>query len=362
MERNMEASVLHQREKTNLEAPAVDVIIPVFRPDARLTGLLRMLLDQSVRPAHILLVNTERELLDLHLLDGFTVTEISGKEFHRGESDGSFCPNHRQNPDSGEKTDMQPTIWLLHIRKEEFDHGGTRHMAASLLHGERILFLTQDVLPANRYLIERLLAPFENPQVCAAYARQLPRADCKEVERYSRKFNYPPQSRIKTDEDLQTMGIKTFFCSNVCAMYRRSAYEEAGGFERHTIFNEDMIFAGKLIQSQKAIAYCADAEVVHSHNYNGIQQFHRNFDLGVSQAEHPEIFSCARSESEGMRLIEESAKYLIRKGKPWLIISLIWQSCCKYLGYRLGKSYRRLPDALVRRFSMNKAYWERGGN
>ena len=51
----------------------------------------------------------------------------------------------------------------------------------------------------------------------------------------------------------------------------------------------------------KAVAYCAEAVVLHSHNYTGIQQFKRNFDLGVSQADHPEIFQAARSESEGIR-------------------------------------------------------------
>jgi len=360
MEQKGEASVSDREEKTGLTDVTVDVIIPIYKPDERLTGLLRMLLCQSVRPGQILLVNTERELLDPHLLDGFAITEAPERASCLGEREKSFSPTDRPEAVPEKETEKQLVIRLMHIQKEAFDHGGTRHMAASMLHGDRILFLTQDALPTNRFLIERLLVPFENPQVCAAYARQLPRQDCKELERYSRSFNYPPQSRIKTDEDLQTMGIKAFFCSNVCAMYRRSAYEELGGFERHTIFNEDMIFAGRLIQSQKAIAYCADAEVIHSHNYSGIQQFHRNFDLGVSQAEHPEIFSCVHSESEGVLLIEKSAKYLIRKRKPWLLVSLVWQSGCKYLGYCLGKNYRRLPLSLVRRCSMNKNYWEQG--
>lgn len=42
-------------------------------------------------------------------------------------------------------------------------------------------------------------------------------------------------------------------------------------------------------------------EVVHSHNYSVKQQFHRNFDLAVSQTAHPEIFEQVSSEAEGMR-------------------------------------------------------------
>ena len=50
-----------------------------------------------------------------------------------------------------------------------------------------------------------------------------------------RNFNYPEQSKIKTKADLETLGIKTFFCSNVCAAYNRKIFDELGGFVKHTI-------------------------------------------------------------------------------------------------------------------------------
>lgn len=76
-----------------------------------------------------------------------------------------------------------------------------------------------------------------------AYARQLPKNDCHIVEQYTRQFNYPEQSRVNTKADIPTLGIKTFFCSDVCAAYRRDLFEELGGFESPVIFNEDMFFA-----------------------------------------------------------------------------------------------------------------------
>ncbi len=299
----------------------IEVIIPVYRPGTELRRLLKMLMCQTLKPSRILLVNTGKELFDEQCLEGIDRTEV------------------------------------IHIKKEEFDHGGTRHMAAMMLRGAFLLFLTQDAVPADEHLIEALYRPFANERVCAAYARQLPAEDCSILEQYTRRFNYGEMSRVKTAEDLPELGIKTFFCSNVCAMYRRSAYEELGGFERHTIFNEDMIFAGKLIQNGKAVAYCADARVIHSHNYSGRQQFHRNFDLGVSQAEHPEIFGGVRSESEGIRMVKQTASYLLRIRRPWLIPVLVWQSGCKFAGYRLGKSYRKLPARVIRACTMNQEYW-----
>lgn len=300
---------------------SVDVIIPVYKPDKKLERLLDMLSRQSVPVQRIILMNTgvrefPKRLLRIH----------PGIEFHQ-------------------------------VDKEEFDHGGTRHRAAGFSTAEYLLYMTQDAVPKDEYLVEHLAEAFLTPEVKAAYARQLPADRCSELERYVRSFNYPPQGRIKTKKDLPQMGIKAFFCSNVCAMYEKKTYEELGGFTRHTIFNEDMIYAGGLIKAGYAIAYVEKARVVHSHNYNGRQQFCRYFDLAVSQAEHPEIFGGVSSEDEGVRMVIKTAGHCIRIGKPWLIISLIIQSGCKYIGYRLGKNYRRLPQRVILKCTANRNYW-----
>ena len=119
-----------------------------------------------------------------------------------------------------------------------------------------------------------------------------------------------------------------------------------------------MIFAGVLIQNNYAVAYAANAAVIHSHNYTAMQQFHRNFDLGVSQADHPEIFEKIRSEGEGLRLVKNTAGWLCAQGKPWLVVGLIWNSGWKYLGYLLGKRYKKLPRKFILWCSMNKNYWK----
>ena len=142
-------------------------------------------------------------------------------------------------------------------------------------------------------------------------------------------------------------------------MYRAETYRRLGGFEKKTIFNEDMIFAGKIILNGGGIAYVPEARVIHSHNYGNMEQLRRNFDLAVSQAEHPEIFALASSESEGMKLVKQTACYLIKSGHPWLIPELIIKSGFKFIGYRLGKAYQKLPRGLVKWLSMNKSYWEK---
>ena len=302
---------------------SVDIIIPTYRPDETVVYLIKKLLKQTY-PIH-----------EIHIID--TETGIFPKELKN----------------------LSDKIRISKIKPEQFDHGGTRHEGAMQSHADIIVYMTQDAMPVNEYLVEELVKAFDNEKIAAAYARQLPNSKCNVIERYTRSFNYPEQSRIKSLEDLETLGIKTYFCSDVCAAYRKSVYESLGGFEEKTIFNEDMIMAAKIIQSGGLVKYVAEAKVIHSHNYNCKQQFQRNFDLAVSQVEHPEVFQNIKSESEGMRLVKNTMIYLIKIKKPWLIIKLILQSGFKYMGYCLGKKYCQLPMWLIKKCTMNQRYWEK---
>ena len=193
--------------------------------------------------------------------------------------------------------------------------------------------------------------------MAASYARQLPGDDAGAVERFTRQFNYPPESRIKSAADIPELGIKTYFCSNVCAAYRRDIYERQGGFPKRAIFNEDMIYAAGCIQAGYRIAYTAQAKVIHSHQYTNKVQFRRNFDLGVSQAEHPEIFRGVPSESEGIKLVKRTAVYLRENGKSREILPMCVTSIYKFFWYKLGKHYKRLSFRRIMKYTMNREYW-----
>lgn len=284
----------------------VDILIPTYRPGPEFAELLRRLAGQHYPLHQVLITNTEQEYWD--------------------PSWETILPGCR----------------VRHIRKEEFNHGGTRRQMAAASGADIFVCMTQDALPADQELLDNLVKAFDHPRVKAAYARQLPRKDSSLLESLTRTFNYPAESRVKTKDDLKTLGIKTFFCSDVCAAYERTTYLELGGFPEHVNFNEDMIFASRIIEAGYGVAYVAEARVIHSHNYTGRQQFHRNYELAVSQAEHPEVFAQYPSEGEGMRLVKQTAGAVCRKGKPWLLFPLAWQSACKYIGYRMGKRKKRI--------------------
>ncbi|MDE6902202.1 MAG: glycosyltransferase family 2 protein [Lachnospiraceae bacterium] len=303
-----------------------DIIIPVYKPDGKFLTLIEKLGKQSVLPNRIIIMNTEQKYYD-RLIYGT-----------------SFQKEHRD-------------MVVKHLSRREFDHGRTRNRGVQYSDTDFFIMMTQDAVPADEYLVERLLEQLGKENVAVAYARQLAAEDSSEIEKYTRNFNYPEQSKIKTKADLETLGIKTFFCSNVCAAYNRKIFDALGGFVKHTIFNEDMIYAARAVEAGYGIAYTAEARVVHSHDYSNRKQFQRNFDLGVSQAQHPEVFAAYPSESEGIRLVRQLIRHLRESGHRSQIPRVMMQSGARYIGYQLGRHYRALPDKMVVRMSNNREYW-----
>ncbi len=306
----------------------VDVIIPTYKPDYSLFTLIDDLEKQSFSPSKIIIMNTEEKYWN------------------------ELTANNPENP-----LEKYDNIIIRHIKKADFDHGETRNQGVLLSDADLFLMMTQDAFPKDKMLLANLAKAFDDPDVAAAYARQYPKSDCNLAERYSRKFNYPNESVKKTQSDVPKLGIKTYFCSNVCAMYRRDVYNIIGGFTHKTIFNEDMVYAGNACQKGYAIMYVPQAGVIHSHNYTCMQQFHRNFDLGVSQTEHPEIFGGIKSETEGKKMVRQTIDHFRHIGKSYLIPHYVVMCGFRWLGYKLGRNYTKLPKGLRIACSLNKEYW-----
>ncbi len=310
----------------------IDVCIPVFKPDDKLLHLIEMLNKQSFSVNKVILLNTEeayfQSWIDTYAPD--------------------FSASHRN-------------VLVHHITQEEFDHGRTRNQARSFCDAdtEIIVYMTQDAIPADAQMIAALVEPLMEHDADISYARQIPAEKADVAECFTRAFNYPDQSQMKQKDDLGTMGIKTYFCSNVCAAYKRRTFEHYGTFEDKTIFNEDMIFAAKVIDNGGTVAYAAGAKVIHSHHYSNMQQLKRNFDLAVSQVEHPEVFQKVSSESEGVRYVKAAYVYFRNARKTLRIIPFVITCVYKYIGFWLGHRYRKLSDTFIMRCTMNQNYWRK---
>lgn len=301
----------------------VDLVIPIYKPDEQFYELIRRLENQTVKIGKIFLMHTE---------DGKSISSV---------------------------LDQYNNIIEITVPFSSFDHGKTRDEAIRKSSADIVVCMTQDALPANKEMLEALIKPLEDEKIALAYARQMPRKDSRITEKFIRNFNYPAENKRKSIADVGKLGIKTFFCSNVCAAYKREVYLQTGGFECHVPLNEDMLYAMKCMKDGRDIFYSADAKVIHSHNYTYKQQFKRNFDIAVSQAQHAEDFDNISSEKEGIRLVRSMVIYLMKRGKAWYIPYFAGECVAKYLGFYLGKRYKRLPLSMVKKCSLDARFWER---
>ncbi|MCR5847349.1 MAG: glycosyltransferase family 2 protein [Lachnospiraceae bacterium] len=306
--------------------PTVDVIIPAYKPGESFIKLVEMLEKQTYPINRIIVMNTEEQYYT------------------------SLMYNHPLDK-------AYDNIHVTHISKKEFNHGRTRRDGVFRSEADIFVMMTDDAVPKNEEMIERLINPLITEKAVVSYARQVAKRSSNEIEKFTRNFNYPRKSVLKGEADVKEMGIKAYFCSNVCAAYNREVYDKLGGFEEYIIFNEDMVYAAHAIKTGYKIAYTANAEVIHSHDYGNIALFKRNFDLGVSQSDHPEIFKSVSSVGEGKKLISRTIAHLKKRKKSILIPKLIINSGFKYLGYRLGYMYEFLPKWLVKKCSSLPEYW-----
>jgi len=310
------------RGTTARRTPTTALVVPTLNPGDNFRAWIESVKQQTVKPDRVLVVDsssTDRTVV-LALEAGFEVQ----------------C-----------------------IRRDQFSHGGTRQAIVNRLPKcEIILFLTQDAILSRPDSLKRLLAPFSDPRVGAAYGRQEPVPGAGPIESHARLFNYPDRSHRLSKQDIPYLGIKTSFISNSFAAWRRSALVEIGGFPKHTIQNEDAYAASKLIMSGYKIAYCAEATVHHSHRYSYWQEFRRYFDIGVFHARESWIRkSFGNADGEGTRFVRSEMSFLTRCN-PLLIPSAIIRTGLKLLGFKLGCVERRLPVCSKRIFSTNKRYWQ----
>ena len=135
-----------------------------------------------------------------------------------------------------------------------------------------MVFMTQDAVPADEFLVEKLVeslllkedqvsarvqqnamevtgtekSAVKDCLVAVAYARQLPKSDCHIVEQYTRQFNYPEQSCVKTKADIPTLWeSKRFSVQMSVTAYRRVFSLKNLGDLSLGYFYEDMFFASK---------------------------------------------------------------------------------------------------------------------
>lgn len=249
---------------------------------------------------------------------------------------------------------------VVTIDPSEFNHGLTRQQGVKMApEADVVVFLTQDAILADEWAIGNLVACFQEARVGAAYGRQLPHQGATPLEAYARLCNYPEQGRVKSIAHAEELGIKTAFISNSFAAYRCSVLKAIGGFPSNTILGEDMYVAAKMILANWQVAYCAEAQVYHSHAYSLLQEGKRYFDIGVFQSREKWIRkSFGQAEGQGVKFVISELAYLWNHGHRLMIPEAVVRTIIKYAGYKLGLVEEKIPIGIKGQLSMHSKYWK----
>jgi len=305
----------------------VSLIIPTLNGERWLDDLLFALERQTLMPHEILLIDS-------------------------GSTDGTLGIARRY-------MSRYSFIRLYEIKQEDFDHGGTRTMAARQTAGDILLFMTQDAVPTDNKAVELLIRSFEdNTKVAASYGRQLPAKDATLFGEHLRAFNYPDKSQLRCRQDWELYGFKTVFISNSFAAWRRDLLMEQGYFPEQLLFGEDTVALAKMLEKGYYVAYVSEATVRHSHNYSIAQDFKRYFDIGVlheTQAKH--LLQNGGPAGAGRKYVLSELAMIAEKKKYYLLPEAFIRNLCKFIAYKAGRRFNMLPGNCPARLSMNPSWW-----
>ena len=221
------------------------------------------------------------------------------------------------------------------ISRNQFSHSLTREMMARQSTADIIVFISQDIKIYRNDWLYYLTKDICNGECEAAYSRQI--AEKRNIEKYTREKNYGTKSFIKSKQDLDTMGLNTFFFSDASSAIKKEIFEKLNYYDgKHFSSNEDQYIAHKLIMSGYRIKYCADSEVIHSHDFNFMSLFKRYQDTGEFYRAEPYMNTYGtNSAGAGM------AKYVLKRiiqDKNWeAAIEYIPNMTARFLGMKIKK-------------------------
>lgn len=240
-----------------------------------------------------------------------------------------------KSKDNSEKILRENKLNYILIDKKDFSHSLTREKEAMKSKSDIIVFISQDIVIENTDYLYNLVNPIINGEADACYSRQLTKFD--NIEKYTRESNYPDKSIIKTKDDIEKLGLKTFFFSDASSAVNAKVFKKLNGYDGKNLpINEDMYFAYKLIMNGYKIKYCADSVCYHSHNFKLKELYDRYKLTGRFFKENSYIDNFGTNKSGG-GLAKYILKRAIKDKNIKVLIRFVPDMVARYIGMKVGK-------------------------
>lgn len=231
-----------------------------------------------------------------------------------------------------------PVVRLHQIPNEEFGHGRTRNLAASLANGKIVVYLTHDAVPADEHWLRELVAPLDKfPGVEGVFGRQIARPDCVPLLKYEIRRVFSTQGpefgttlsyRTEAFDRLPHYWLPAAFYSDVNSAAHREFLLKKVAY-RDVDYAEDQLFGRDLLEGGYLKAYAARGAVEHSNDLTYGEYKKRIFDeivgLRASGAIVPPLPSAFRRFVRAVVLdpadILQDRDFSARRKLYWLLVN-----------------------------------------
>jgi glycosyltransferase involved in cell wall biosynthesis/SAM-dependent methyltransferase len=173
---------------------------------------------------------------------------------------------------------------IISIPPEQFNHGTTRNIGARHAHGEYVLFIVQDAIPAGDFWLYHLVSTIKKESVVAVSCRQIPKSDadlfaCSGIWNHYRILNLTGDHVFCLQDDFSTYSFnerrRIAGLDNVCSIIRKDIFD-------NYLFNakdygEDLDLGVRIVKDGYCIAFLSSAGVIHSHNREAVYFLKRGY-------------------------------------------------------------------------------------
>ena len=218
---------------------------------------------------------------------------------------------------------------IVRIPSAEFTFGRSLNFGVRAATRDLIVIASAHIYPVYPDWLESLLSPFEDEKVALTYGKQRGPKKARFSERQVYHQWFPEVSKMQQE---------TAFCNNANAAIRKSLWEQ-NPYDESLTGLEDLAWAKWAQEQGHAIAYVADAEVIHVHDETprGVFNRYRREAMAFRQI-HPEAHF---SFYDFLRLtamnILSDLWHAARERVLWKnIASIFWFRFMQFHGTRLG--------------------------
>lgn len=223
-------------------------------------------------------------------------------------------------------------IKLITIAPQQFTFGRSLNIGIQAATADLLVFASAHVYPVFPDWLEKLLAPFSDPEIALTYGKQRGGASTKFSEHQVFASWFPD-----TTQQYQP----TTFCNNANAAVRRSLAEKYP-YNESLSGLEDLEWAHRLSSEGWKIHYVPEAEVIHVHNESpkGVYNRYRREAIAFKQIFIHERFGFLDFIRLSLRNIAKDLKHALKERASCKdLYSIFWFRLCQFWGTYQGYRY-----------------------